>query len=364
MTRTPPPPLHIIEPRLTGEVGHCLSLVQALAAAAVQAGAIDLTVWAGRGAAAAWHGSGLLQTFFHRRWRRLQGLWLLRRLLRQPGRILIATAGSADLVMADWAAAGRIPPRKLYCFVHWVGAKANKTKLLRSVARRQPNLQILAPTAAVAEVFTRCGFQTTLVPYPLEFASAAALDAAPFTHLLVAGGARIDKGFDRVVDLVEAMHLRGLTLPIVVQTSFEARHQYDGELSDAMDRLRRSNYAGLSLRDEAMDAAAYRALFDGAVVIQPYSAREFGDRVSGVTLDALAAGAPVVATAGTWMARLVSQFGAGVATGDLSADGLLRAVQTVLSDHAGFAARARVAAARVRSDHSARGLIDTVLAGA
>ena len=45
------------------------------------------------GAAAAWLGPGRLQAFFHRGWRRLQGLWLLRRLLRQPGRILVAPIG-------------------------------------------------------------------------------------------------------------------------------------------------------------------------------------------------------------------------------------------------------------------------------
>ncbi len=366
MTSTRPPPLHIVEPTLTGDTGHCLSLVRSLAGAAVQAGAGDLTLWAGRGAAAAWQGPGRLQTFFHRRWRRLQGLWLLRRLLRQPGRIIVATAGSADLVMADWAASGRIPPRKLYLFVHWVGAKANKVELLRKIARRQPNLQILAPTAAVADLFARCGFQTTVVPYPVEALADSEPGAAPgpFRHLLVAGGARMDKGFGRVVDLVEEMHLRGMTLPIVVQTSSEQRHLQDSELARSMARLRRSNYPGLSMRDEAMDPAAYRALFEGAVVIQPYRTRDFSDRVSGVTLDALAAGAPVVTTEGTWMARLVSQMGAGVATADLSANGLLRAVQTVLSDHAGFAARARAASARVRTDHSARGLIDAVLAGA
>ena len=212
----------------------------------------------------------------------------------------------------------------------------------------------------------RCGFQTTVVPYPVESPADTEPDIAPaaFTHLLVAGGARMDKGFGRVVDLVEEMQRRGMTLPIVVQTTCEPRHLQDSELARSLARLRRSNYAGLSLRDEALGPMAYRALFEGAVVIQPYRASDFSDRVSGVTLDALAGGAPVVTTEGTWMARLASQTGAGVATADLSADGLLRAIQTVLSDPGGFAARARMASARVRGEHSARVVIDAVLAGA
>lgn len=363
---SPAPALHIVEPRLTGDTGHCLSLVRALARAAAEAGAGDrLTIWGGNEAAAAWRGPGTLEPHFRPRWRKLQGFLLLRRLLREPGRILISTAGTTDLVMADWAAAGRIPAHKLFLFVHWVGAKAHKAKLLERLARRQPQVQILAPTAAVAELFTRCGFQVHTMPYPVE-AGADQGQAAPvpFRHLLVAGGARLDKGFAQVVDLVEALHARGAALPIAVQTSAEPQHLKDRALSAALERLRASPYGGLRLLPQALGPAAYRALFEGAVVLQPYDAHEFADRVSGVTLDALAAGAPVVATAGTWMARLVAAERAGESPGEPGADGLLRAVEVVLADYAGYAARARGASARLRAGHSARALIDVVLASA
>jgi hypothetical protein len=355
-------PLHIIEPRLVGDTGHCLSLVRALAGAAAQAGAGDrLTIWGGAQAAASWHGPGRLVPHFHPRWRRVQAFFLLRRLLREPGRILISTAGSTDLLMARWASAGRIDAGKLFLFVHWVGAKADKTKLLAAIARRQPNLQILAPTEAVADLFARCGFPTRQVPYPLEAADDAA--ATPFRHLLVPGGARLDKGFDKVVALVEAMHSRGCALPIVVQTSAEPQHLKDGTLQRLLERLSMSGHRPLRLLPDALDPTAYRALFRGALVLQPYAAREFADRVSGITLDALAAGAPVVTTEGTWMARRVREAQAGVASDDLSPPGLLRAIDTVLADYAGYAARARQASARLRAEHSARLLIDIVLAG-
>lgn len=357
------PPLHIVEPRLTGDTGHCLSLVRALAAAAAEAGAADrLTIWGGAQAAGKWPGPGRLRPHFHRRWRRLQVLWLLRRLLREPGRILVATAGSADLVSAQLAAAGRIAPRKLFCFVHWVGGKAGKAGLLARIARRQPNIEILAPTAAVAELFTRCGYRTRQLPYPVESPE----DTPPLhpTHLLVAGGARLDKGFDRVVALVEALHAQGSALPVVVQTSAEEQHLRDPVLTGLLDRLRRSPYPALRLLPDALDAQAYRALFRGAVVLQPYAADAFADRVSGVTLDALAAGAPVVTTAGTWMARCIEPFAAGVATADLGPQALLRAVDSVFADAAGYAARAGQASTALRAEHSARKLIDAVLAEA
>ncbi|MCB2021938.1 MAG: hypothetical protein KDG44_14165, partial [Burkholderiaceae bacterium] len=280
------PPVHIIEPRLVDNVGHCLSLVRALATAIDEAGAGErLTVWGGAGAAAVWTGPGQLRPFFHRRWRRLQALWLLRRLLREPGRILIATAGTADLVMADWAAAGRtIAPHRLHLFVHWVGAKADKARLLTRIARRQPNLRIFGPTRAVVDLFARCGFEASLAPYPVaSVAPVAPVDSpadleapaetAPFRHLLVAGGARMDKGLDHVVALVEEMQARGMKLPITVQTSAEAQHARDDEVAGLLERLRRSSYGGLELHAEPMSADAYRALFSGAVVVQPYRAR-------------------------------------------------------------------------------------------
>ena len=357
-------PIHIVEPRLVDDVGHCLSLVRALAGAASVAGAGErLTIWGGVGSAAFWRGPGELRPIFDRRFRRLQTLQLLRRLLREPGRILIATAGTTDLVLATIAAAGRtIAPHRLHLFVHWVGAKANKTKLLEAIARRQPNLRIFGPTPAVVELFARCGFQATLAPYPVEASAAAPSEAEPFRHLLVAGGARMDKGLDRVVALVDEMQARGLAFPITIQTSAEAQHARDAEVAALLDRLRHSNYSALVLRSEALAPDAYRALFRGAIVIQPYRAADFADRVSGVTLDALGAGAPVVATAGTWMARLIDAHGAGIAVDNLGPASLLDAIETVRADYPAFAARARLASTQLREAHSARALIDALLA--
>ena len=354
------PPLHIIEPTLVGTAGHCHSLVLALAGAAPEC---DTTIWAGRQATGVWPGPGRLVAHFSRRLRRLQSGLLLRRLLGQPGRILVSTAGSTDLLLAGWAAARAIPPHKLYLFVHWLGAKPSKARWLSAVARRQPTVEILAPSTGVADFFSACGFHSTVVPYPVQADPVANTAAAPVArHLLAAGGARLDKGFERVVDLVVEMQRQGSSLPITVQTSLEPRQRLDPALAQQLARLRNSGYPGLRLCDSALTPDAYRALFAGAIAIQPYRAVDFKDRVSGVTLDALGAGAPVVVTAGTWMARLVQRFDAGVATDDLSASGLLQAVHQVLADPAGYASRARLAAAAVQAEHSARRLMDVVLA--
>ncbi len=360
--------LHIIEPTLIDTTGHCYSLVHALAGAAAQRlPSTAITIWAGRGADTGWDGPGRLVPHFTRRLRRLQTWLLLRRLLRRPEtdplRVLIATAGTTDLWLADRAAGATLPAGRLCAFVHWLNAKTGKASLLSAIARRRSSMRILAPTASVAGFFAECGFDAQFVPYPLAPTAASATDRAPapFRHLLVPGGARLDKGFDHVVALVAELSRRGATLPVVVQTSVEQRQRGNPELAALLAQLLALGYPHLQAIDQALDAAAYEALFDGAIVIQPYRADDFRDRVSGVTLDALAAAAPVVVTAGTWMDRLVSQWQAGAAVDDRSPASLLAAIERVRADYARLAGNARRAAAAVRSEHSAQRLVDAVL---
>ena len=358
------PILHIIEPRLSSEAGHCHQLVHSLAVAASEC---DITIWAGRDAAAIaanWQGPGRLVPWFHRRWRRLQSLWLLRRLLREPGRVLISTAGTADLQIAHWAAAGVIAPHKLFAFVHWLGRKAGKAHRLALIARRQPHIEILAPTTAVADFFAACGYRSTAVPYPVDLAideGAVTAASASFRHILVAGAARMDKGFDHAARFVFEMQRRGVVLPIVVQTSLEQRHRGDAVIAQQIARLRTARAPHLTLVDATLTRAQYLAQFEGAIALQPYGAHEFKDRVSGVTLDALAAGCPLVVTEGTWMAQMVRRFDAGIVTADLSGAGLVDAVQRVHAAYARYTANALAASHSLAQEHSARRLLDIVL---
>ena len=75
-------------------------------------------------------------------------------------------------------------------------------------------------------------------------------------------------------------------------------------------------YPPLTLIRETPSPEEYAANFPGSICLQPYDRAEFRDRVSGVTLDALAHGCPVVATAGTWSAAMIEPFGAGIALAD------------------------------------------------
>jgi glycosyltransferase involved in cell wall biosynthesis len=356
--------LHVVEPTLSSNEGHCRPFVEAVSRAAAEAG-LRVEVWAGRGAAADLPDGATLHRHFHRRRRQLQAFALFRRLLRRPGRILVSTAGTTDFLLLRAAAPKDVAPGKAALFVHWARPSTRKAGALEAVARACPWMRVAGPTATVAVYFRERGFDDVLeVPYPLDprtFAPALpAISGAPFTHLLFAGAARIDKGFREAVDVVARLALTGSTLPVRLQVSPRHYGKRDAAVEAELERLARTRYAPLEEVRETLEPEKYDALFRGAICVQPYRREDFVDRISGVTLDALRNGSPVVVPEGTWMARVVAATGAGIAVAELSAEGLLAAAEKIRSDDAAFRERAIRAAATLRERHDPRHLVEAL----
>jgi glycosyltransferase involved in cell wall biosynthesis len=253
------------------------------------------------------------------------------------------TARRSDLLLVDLAASGPLPRKRVFLYFHWIRDTPGKSRFLQRMAARLPNLVILGTTASVVETFRRCGFANAyLVPYPATRPAQAA-QPAPFRQLLYAGAARQDKGFTQVVDLVERLARTKESVPVTIQVSADHYGKYDPATRADLARLRTIAYAPLKLIGETLSPAEYAALFPGSICLQPYRRADFVDRVSGVTLDALAHGCPVVATSGTWMAGLITRFGAGIALEDLSAESLYGAISAVMGRYASYQAAARAA---------------------
>lgn len=349
--------LHIVEPTLNGYAGHCHSLVQAI----VQAAPVEqVQIWAGKGSEKYWHGKGQLKSHFFRPLRRIQAFFLYRRLLRQAGKVLLPTAGTSDLMTLDWVAKGLIPAHKIYLYIHWVGAKALKADKLAAIARHQPNLEILCTTPSGTAFFGALGFRARTVSYPRSASLLQDHQVSAFSHLVVAGAARADKGFERIVDLVETLARSKAVWPILVQSSTTHHDKYSPEIRRLIDRLTGAGYAHLTLQINTLTPANYLAQFHGGISIQPYSESDFEDRVSGVALDALCAACPIVATANTWLARMVCRYRAGVVTSDLSPAGLIAAVERILSDYNGYAQGAANAGHALNSQHSGSAMMAAI----
>jgi len=345
--------LHIIEPTLENETGHCFSFVSTLCNAAHD---VHISLWCGRKANVRLPPQIDIRHYFFRKIRKFQLYWLCRSLMKKPGRVFISTATRADIFLLSLATVGNIPPNKAFFYIHWFKPTPAKRQKLSRLAACQPEIVIFAPTASVCEEFRAAGFtHIKQVPYPITplVSEMSSSGAQGFRHVVFAGAARCDKGFDNVVDFVELLAGAGRDIPVSLQTSGQHYDKIDEATSASLARLDRLEYPPLKCYSDTMPYADYCALLSGAICLQLYSQQDFADRVSGVTLDALSMGSPVVTLEGTWIARVVSEFDAGLVLESPAPDAVLAAVSQIMSDYAHYHNRAIEAGSELQKRNSA-----------
>ncbi len=353
--------IHIIEPTLESESGHCHSFVSSLFKAAPNR---TFRLWVDRRATLSVPDNVSAVPHFFRAFRRIQAFFLYRRLLREPGTLFISTAGRIDFMLLDWASRGSIRHGKVFLYVHWFRPTEQKRRILTKIASRHPGLTILVPTETLVNLFTSYGFKNTiLTPYPITPRnSGGPPDTRAFSHLLFAGAARMDKGFNSIVDLVERMSAEQRTIPIVIQTSPDHYGKYDDKIRGGFTRLHAATYPALRTCPQVLDSRSYNELFQGAICLQLYSQQDFADRISGVTLDALSAGSPVITLSGTWMARVVTEFNAGIVLDSPAPVQVLGAITTLLERFETYQQNALKAGRELQLRHAAGHLLHELTA--
>ena len=344
--------VNVVEPTLTSEAGHCSTVVHGFCAAAE---GLPIRLWAGHGARLpTLERLGLdVRPHFLRRLRKLQAILLYRRLVREPGAIVIPTAGRFDLQALDFISAGPIPQEKVFLYFHRLHLTSRKEAVLRRLAASQPNATLLGTTDAIERNLRELGFLNTRVvlPFPVV-AERPEVQSPAFRHILVAGAARSDKGFRQVVDFVAHLERSASTIPVTIQMSGDHYDRYDEQTRREIDRLRASRYPPLTLLPETLLSDEYAAVFRGAICLQPYDREEYADKISGITLDAFAAGAPVITIENTWMARTVARFGAGIAIAEGSPATLDGAARTVMNNYSQYSSSARAAGNELRKQET------------
>jgi len=301
---------------------------------------------------------------FRRRWRKLQAFLLYRRLLRAGAPVLVPTASYFDLRALDLAAGGPLPPHRAFLYFHKLREHAGRARALQALARRQPHIELFGTSAQIVQRLQAAGFAQVRRVLPVLAAAhgpgvAGAAPAVPvFRTLLSAGAARADKGFGRIVDLVQELARTGAALPIAVQTSGDHYGRYDERTLADLARLRAIAYPHLELLADTLNAGQYAALFPGSVCLQPYDPAEYADKMSAVTFDALRAGAPIVTLEGTTMAAIVRQWDAGIVLAHAGAPQLLQAADALAAQYASYSARARAAGAQYQGGASWAPLVE------
>jgi hypothetical protein len=347
--------LRVIEPNLVGPSGHYAEFVRALASR-IDGCFDDLEVLCDRsaelGSLAALRGIRFDRRFAARG-RRMAEWHALRESCMRGGPFLVLTARAVDVAMLEAASAGAgtgLGDCRLY--FHWRERHALKRAATACCVRTRRRALAIAPTASTAEFLRASGWRRVLeVPYPV-IAPEPLPPPEGLRRLLVAGAARANKGISLVAALAERLAAAGDSVELLVQTTAKRRTGQQGGIeAGAIARMSASGPSGLRLDPRAPDRHGYVARFEGALVLTPYDPGRFADNVSGIALDALLHGAPVVATAGTWQAALVQRFGAGSVMARWDADSLSSAVSDARARWDECVAGARNAARTLAHEH-------------
>jgi len=332
-----PSQINIIEPTLKDYSGHNYSFVQSLLIAGTGYRSV---VWISRKSIVRLHNSQgvLIKRHFFRKIRKIQKYFLLKQLLKKDEIIFLSTAETIDLVILKWLSKNHAAFNRVYLYFHWFRDSKKKRRRLASLSRCLGEINILVPTDSIGYFFTECGFNNVrTVPYPhtkpIETQTGS---DKKFKCLLYAGAARVDKGFLRVVDFVDYLAETGEIIPIVIQITQDHGKKHSQAVADAIKRLENSVYKYIELVQQTPSTEDYFGFYDGSICIQLYNSEEFADRISGVTLDALSQGAPIVTTSGTWISKNVVPFSAGleIAANDNSA--LLKAIKVIIENYSTF----------------------------
>ena len=352
--------LLVIEPNLRTPSGHYAEFVRALGA---RAGMETVDVYAhpdADGMLASM--AGVRACIAEPRADRALAEWrTIFRSIREETPFLVLTADGrhAAAVSAAAALTGRVPDRACLYF-HWIPTGAQDAVLHRAASLAREHALAIAPTEPIAQALREKGWRrVACVPYP-ALGPEHPPEPQPFSHLLMAGAARLNKGLDLIAALAVRWAREGRTTPMMVQVSKKHALKHGRREVALVDTLLGSGYRGLVSDDRAPDRDGYVARFRGALVLAPYERERFSAAVSGVVLDALLHGAPVIATRGTWPGAQVERFGAGITIEERTPEALGAAIDTVLAQWDAYAARACEAARVLAREHDPRRILELV----
>lgn len=277
----------------------------------------------------------------------------------RPFLVLTSDGRHAAAVSLAATLSGRAPEQACLYF-HWIPAGLQDAVLHRASTPARQHALAIVPTEAIARALREAGWRRVkCMPYP-AIGPAHPPEPAPFTRLLMAGAARMNKGLDLVAGLANLWAREGRSIPLFVQVSTKHALRHGRREVALVESLLASGYGGLVTDDHAPDRDGYTARFRGGLVLAPYERERFADAVSGVVLDALLHGAPVIATRGTWPGVQVERFGAGVTIEKRTPEALSAAIDQVLGDWPAYAGRACAAARILAEEHDPRHLLALV----
>jgi glycosyltransferase involved in cell wall biosynthesis len=347
--------LRIIEPNLTGNAGHYGEFIRCLAERSD--GLFDrIEVHGGTGSAS-------LELLNHPSIRVAETFGqgspgearILRDFAGDPSTpCLVLTAKSQHAVLAQIAALGGATLDHLRLYVHWKERALFQRMLVLLAPAARRGCRVITPVESTATYLRRQGWhRVEYVPYPVLAPRHVPPHEPRPARFLVAGAARMNKGLQLVADVAQRMDRLDPQIPLLVQTTGKRSGRQGAAEAEQLKRLARSNGA-VQLDATPPGREEYSRRFAGAIVLTPYDPIKFADNVSGVALDALLHGAPIIATAGTWQAGLIQRFGCGVIMNRWTSEALADAMSVAAAEWTALSTHAREASRVLALEHDPR----------
>ncbi len=178
------------------------------------------------------------------------------------------------------------------------------------------------------------------------------------------GPARLEKGIDLLEKAVRLLLDRKpeLNVRYVIQWNQELRTLDGGRIEpdSGLVKSGRVDYLTRELSSDEYD----RQLLRADCMVLPYRRESYCARISGVALEAMAAGIPLIYTRDTWMEDAVLAHGAGLAVEDESAEDLADKITEMVSRADEFRAAAARRSAAAVEHHSPERLMAALWGGA
>jgi glycosyltransferase involved in cell wall biosynthesis len=229
------------------------------------------------------------------------------------------------------------------------------------IARRRA--RFVTDSAKLAfEYQSLCGIAPDVLPSP-RIAPPPALgeDArAPDAPVVISclGPARFEKGIDVMQDAIRmflAAH-PDARVRFVIQWNEPI---VDGEGRPYLPDPTLATDSRVSIIDQPMTSDAYDAAVAATdCMLLPYQRASYFARISGVAVEAVTAGVPVIYTRDTWCEDLVRDTGAGIGAQDGDAAGFAAAIAEMVAHYPDYRARARARAEEARAAQSPRRCTD------
>jgi glycosyltransferase involved in cell wall biosynthesis len=225
---------------------------------------------------------------------------------------------------------------------------------------RFPTLKLVTDSSRLADEYSRLTrLPIGVLPIP-HTGNTNGNPSAPHHPPVVVflGGARSEKGFSILVEA--ARQMKDDKIQLVLQCHRDDPD--DADAAKAHEELERLSGQKVRLVPEPLDSARYYELLASAdIVVIPYRVQNYRARTSGILVEALAAGKPVVVTNGTWMADQTVPEKVGVTFEDGNARDLRRAILELASSLEAYRQRALDHRSRWLSFHNPSRLVEMLL---